>query len=635
MKAYRGTSPPASRRATLFAVLVSPCGRLMNRPIRALLRFRLTGVLVAAILWLPLQGRAGERVLPPNVGPRLEAALDAADGPTRLKGAAIQRDRVGGTVCLASAATVCARFRLTDPLPACADTLAGPWCLSWPEGAAAQLKTAVAGRLAKGFAATTWQAPAAARDVSRPITATEADVECPRPPAKTGVSGLAVLLGLFFAAWVLARLVVALLARRIRPRWLVAGLMAVLVVEPVHANLSWLLVGVWDATLVGLLLAAGALFGGLQATGRLRWRGLLLATMAALVAGVVAEGGARLAGLGPAQGVGASGGLLLSEEVRDRALAQYGHGTDLWQERACQLLFDADLQQARFTAAAAEATDGNVLHLGDSMTWGLGVPAEDRFTAILNVGIGPRHVNAAMPATGPDFHVAMAERLLARRTPRLLVLHLFAGNDLEELDRPYGCCAGGSLYSSGAGALQLRCPEADWRAGERGRLAWLGAHSPAPLLLRATAGWSAVAAAGQRAFLTLSHRLGGSANGGETAWRRLYALLDHLAEDMRARQVPVLLVVHPARADLVAGKGERDNRRVFGDRLLARAGALGWAAFDLQPTLETLLQEGGVAQWFLDQGPDDPHYTVAAHKRVAAALRAPIAGALARSAADK
>lgn len=611
----------------------------------------------AALAW-SAPGSASGRHLPPSIGPRLEQALDAADGPTRLPDAAIERDRVAGEVCLRAAGGACARFALSDPLPSCAARVVGPWCLAWPDGVEPGLEAAVAERLTRAFSDATWnEAPDAPRRPARPGEAkapsagsadatgdlADADDDGPieaqtKPLLGRGSAlvALLVLLGALTLGWLVGWGQARILARWVRPAW-VSGVVALaLLIEVLHLNVAWTVVGLWDAAGVGLLALGGVLLGGAHATGRLQWRGLAVSALAALLGLGLAEAGARLAGITPDVDRQDVRGLWLDPALRDHADTRYGEETDHWHRRACRLLFSGGSAEPGDAGAPGDGTRvTTVAHLGDSMTWGLGVAVRSRFTSLLNREGGVRHVNLASPATGPDYHVAVAQRRLAEFRPELVVLHLFAGNDLEEIDAPYGCCHGGPLFTEEP-VPKLRCTAASWRSTDRGRVVWLATRSPAPWPLRASASWLALGAAGERAFLRLSSRIGGGVEGrwrqntdGERLWRRMDALMGRLAQITDAGGLAVLLVVHPARTDLLAPASEREQRREFARRVMAMAEQRGWGSFDLQPTLEAMLREAGPERWFLDQAPDDPHYTQAAHARVAVALGQRISVALA------
>jgi hypothetical protein len=84
------------------------------------------------------------------------------------------------------------------------------------------------------------------------------------------------------------------------------------------------------------------------------------------------------------------------------------------------------------------ASDRDVLVVGDSQVFGLGVEQEETFAAQLQaaMGEGGHVLNAGVPTYGPLEYTALVERLVAERKPARVVYVLNMANDLFELERP-------------------------------------------------------------------------------------------------------------------------------------------------------------------------------------------------------
>jgi predicted metal-dependent hydrolase len=80
---------------------------------------------------------------------------------------------------------------------------------------------------------------------------------------------------------------------------------------------------------------------------------------------------------------------------------------------------------------------GEVLVLGDSQVFGLGVEEGETFSAQLDALLPEaRVVNAGVPTHGPAEYVALLEELVPRRKPAVVVLTFNLVNDLFEAERP-------------------------------------------------------------------------------------------------------------------------------------------------------------------------------------------------------
>jgi hypothetical protein len=79
---------------------------------------------------------------------------------------------------------------------------------------------------------------------------------------------------------------------------------------------------------------------------------------------------------------------------------------------------------------------GEILVLGDSQVFGLGVDDDQTFSARLAKRTGRTVINAGVPTYGPPEYNALAAELIAARKPATVVLAVNMLNDLFEADRP-------------------------------------------------------------------------------------------------------------------------------------------------------------------------------------------------------
>jgi lysophospholipase L1-like esterase len=81
---------------------------------------------------------------------------------------------------------------------------------------------------------------------------------------------------------------------------------------------------------------------------------------------------------------------------------------------------------------------GDVLVVGDSLSFGLGVEEDEALPARLRAALpgAPAVIDASVPTYGPPEYLITMDQLLARRQPGTVVLALNLANDLMEVDRP-------------------------------------------------------------------------------------------------------------------------------------------------------------------------------------------------------
>lgn len=261
-------------------------------------------------------------------------------------------------------------------------------------------------------------------------------------------------------------------------------------------------------------------------------------------------------------------------------------------------------------------TSHYVLHLGDSMiAW---APAGATLS-IDRLGATDTHVHveAGIVGTGPDCAL-----LILRGMPKadLVVLHLFALNDLADLDAGYAWCAGGPLFDYDTTPPTLRCPE-----GPTGSLTVSGRFmaTPAPWLLRWARSRFALAVQITDAWETERDEWSAAwfatrTDQTEARFAKLDAILALLRDEVRARGgifvvslVPIRRswLDEPVRARLVRIREVLDRAGVpsiDATRLLADAEEAGESP-------DTLYSR----DW-----PDDPHLAEEGQQRYAAWLAA-------------
>lgn len=98
---------------------------------------------------------------------------------------------------------------------------------------------------------------------------------------------------------------------------------------------------------------------------------------------------------------------------------------------------DVRINGAGFRGAEWPApAEGEIVVVGDSQAFGLGVEEDESIPARLAVASGRPTLNAGVPTYGPDEYLAVIERLLRERKPRTVVLLVNVSNDFFELSRP-------------------------------------------------------------------------------------------------------------------------------------------------------------------------------------------------------
>lgn len=276
------------------------------------------------------------------------------------------------------------------------------------------------------------------------------------------------------------------------------------------------------------------------------------------------------------------------------------------------------LPGVRDTAAMAHRAQGRrVLHLGDSMVAAGDVGAGQGFADVLSQSTGDDHVNMGVSNSSTDLHLVVFRRWQGRLHGDAAVLHLFTGNDLEEMDRPYSFCDAGPLLGPRAEGMPLHCPQPRWNLSRRVLLG----QGPSPYPVRVLAWYSALARQLTWRFELLMRESRTRSNfrgDGERQWSRIGDALATLRDEAGRAGVPLAVSVLPHHEVLDARDArQRTHLRERHARFVALVRASGVRTLDPLPALEAAVRERPGARWFL---PPSPHFDVDGHRWYAAWL---------------
>jgi hypothetical protein len=525
------------------------------------------------------------RALPPGTATQLKRAIAGGEPELHLWEAQLVCDEIDAVICTRPEGQgSCAHLMLSDPDRGCRGTVAGPYCAVWEEQMAPQeLREPILKRLDD-------RAP---RDVWRPVERSASSVDVPGGPTAQEVAAWPMILSLLCLLLLLGLGV--LLGRLTEPS---LGLRASL---PLAMGLlvAWLAptISTWD-----LLGAAGLVSGSAWLSGRPD--GLSNGTWAKVVgvlviSALILEGLVRLWLPTPPQSPPPQQArLVFSPEAR---------------EEACRALFPTDYPGVMPRSLGSDRT---VLHLGDSMVYGTGVEPSDRFTSLLSRrSKDAEHLNAGFPGTGPDHHLAVLRAWLPALKPDAVVLYLYPGNDLLDLDRSYACCDHGPLQDS---AFESRCETPSWAFPFRALLA----RSPAPYPLRASSAHLHLAAHLSAAFsritASLEPSLGDAAGSKEveSAWSRYGGSLGAIRDVAAEHNVTLTAVLLPTRVALEPGAAPSHATGVA-DRMLKVARQESLQVLDARPWIAPLARDGSFAHLFGDGVTWDEHLSETGHESFA------------------
>lgn len=418
-----------------------------------------------------------------------------------------------------------------------------------------------------------------------------------------------------------------------------AGLRRILRFGPVWI-LSWALVGglsllaastslrvgVWDGALMAILLLLGVLGGGITRFAG-AWREVLTVLAGGVGGLLLIEVGVRLF-LPPPPSVPPPESAHFFIPRVDLVRPVPAHGDHVFTPRhlvdACAYLYPErypDHWQDRVgrRPRGVPAT-GAVLHLGDSMTMGLGVSIDQAFPAVLE-SRQPEliHLNGAMASMSLDYEFVIARHWLDRSPwpVKLVVLNLFY-NDPLEIDQAMPCCDEQPLLTYPGDRVQERCPQPVWPAGYGASPAWLARYSAPPYPLRVATAISSAARYLDAWLVSLTPFAPPPPEGERDPWGHFEAVFRALRDDLKARQVPLVAVLMPIR-------GVLEGRLPGGIDAVGINRQLGALARDLGvPVLEAaeaFPASGGaddISRYFL--GRDDIHLSAEGHLRLAAWL---------------
>jgi hypothetical protein len=237
-----------------------------------------------------------------------------------------------------------------------------------------------------------------------------------------------------------------------------------------------------------------------------------------------------------------------------------------------------------------------IVHLGDSMLESADVPSGTEATALLEERRpGEVHYNLGISATGPDVYLAVLRRWIDRIRPDEVVVHVFPGNDVTDIDRPFLFCDGGPLLDA---SLASRCTASKWY-GPPGLLFLL---DPPPFSLRLLAERSDLAAAVNYAWQgRIRYHVDPSELGALEL--RLRDIVRELASIAARRAIPLTVVALPVRPEFFYEVFVPRQRVV--DALVAT----GARVLDAAPAFEAALQEHPDRRLF-QASPRNPHFDV-------------------------
>ncbi|MBP6833618.1 MAG: hypothetical protein KA978_22720 [Deltaproteobacteria bacterium] len=336
-------------------------------------------------------------------------------------------------------------------------------------------------------------------------------------------------------------------------------------------------------------------------------------------------------------------GLLVAEVIVRVALPSPG---DVPPPRSARLLLPVTNREPPCNVTYPEAnvqrqtlTEGApgrpmVLHIGDSLVEGIGVPREETFVSLVGAAQpGVHHVNLGTVGAGPDVYFLALSRWAPLARARLAVVYLFVGNDMFDLEARYLCCAGGGLLRDESDHPAMRCPTPRWHIPLKAHLT----TSPAPFTLRALAGVSRVAGHLLRFVIRVqqdAHRRGfgilpspGAPGAMVPRWALLSRRIRAIAAAARDNHTPLLMVVLPSRPTLerTFGRTPRSNdywgTRERGEeghrRFLDAVRAEGIDALDAWDVIRSTMAQDGAERTFANEYPGDVHLGRLGHRRLA------------------
>ncbi len=422
--------------------------------------------------------------------------------------------------------------------------------------------------------------------------------------------------------------------RRLRGRRF-AGIIALIafltlpVLLAVKLVLRFPLIGVWDALLEAFLVGAGVEWTAHRAFAHPREVALTLGSL--ITSLLVLELVCRVCMPAP-PGFPTTAGphLLLADAMR---AGTQSHSWDLRsKEIVCSIVYEEqypgilDVSEERDIVAPRKFTPRvgatrRVLHIGDSMTFGIGVSREETFTADLErLEPGTQHINGGIPGTAPDAYFLVLRQWLTLHDVDLAVMYVFEGNDLAGLDDQYPCCDWQSLLTYGSGGPAMRCPTAARIDFSKAGGTWLRYNSPPPYLVRALIPYSSAAAYIAAVIVSRMPLKPLAVHQSEaTEFQHLESILRAVRDAVRVRRTPFVVVVLPSRT-----WAENRTTEHLAPEIVKVAQRLNLPALDTSDVVREAVVRG--QHIFFDM-PLDPHFSAAGHAVIARWLHDRLAAA--------
>jgi len=380
------------------------------------------------------------------------------------------------------------------------------------------------------------------------------------------------------------------------------------------------IVGFWDAGLEGLFFGFGLCWSAHRMFSD--GRNVLLVVSSSVVALLLLEVYARLF-LPPPPAFPMQDGphLLLADALRSDATHQ--PWDTLSKDLVCSIVY-GERYPAIFTPANAgrdivtpqsfaphPEASRRVLHLGDSIAFGFGLPRDETFTAKLErLEPGVQHINAAIPGTAPDAYLALLQKWVEEQDVDLVVMHVYEGNDLDGLDSRYPCCDWEPLLAYGADGAALRCPQGTPPALGHAGFTWLRYHTPPPYLVRAVVGTSSAAAYIAATMSLEPYFLADQPL--ETRLEHLEAIIRAARDTLAARGIGFAVDVIPSRSWLE----HQESWQHFSPRIVETARRTGVLTLDSSDFFRDAVVRG--QSLFFDN--QDIHFNASGHRLLASWL---------------
>lgn len=528
------------------------------------------------------------RVILPSAAPAISAAFNAAKPTVTRFDASVQRSTVRGKACTDK---TCYGFVLSDPERGCNGAKSKAFCLTWQVVPPQTFAVAVASHLESVDADVVWRDPPGR----------------PAPPLQLLLVALAVALLPLIFGFLAGRGLRSMAPNHPGIRSLVALILAVVASA---ICVRWSLLdqphpAAGDAIVVGAALFAGLWLGGLKVTEpKVAW----LAVVGSIIGLVGAEAALR-------------------QSVPKPPECWHGGEIKLLQpassDRLCRGAFSGPHDP--FFEHALRRTRGGpeqVVHIGDSMVFGSGVREHETFVAELDRRDTKRaHVNVSGPDTGPDHYLLTLGRWLKAHKPGHVVLYVYPGNDLLDLDRPSPCCGGTALLRYENDRATARCEKRVWQPDP---VAALLRGAP-PFTVQVAAQWSHLGAMACAAIRPTAAQVGAAAgvvgqnpDGGPNSDAHLTAIFA-TAKDLTAGG-KLSIVLLPERDGLEDGYVPSSGAAKRARRVKAAAENAGVALYDATPLLAAMLNKKGAEAVFARTHARDFHFSAITHRALASWL---------------